>query len=97
MLFLVRKSFDNIAFGCMHTIVFDCRNPFNKFCVDISHLVFFCLNCLHSLHDVLSGIFQFGSTRSNSTAVILKQYVLKSDRSQSRHVCYHNTLITIIE
>ena len=29
--------------------------------------------------------------------LFLKQYVFKSDRSQSRHVCYHNTLITIIE
>ena len=23
----------NIPFGCMHTVVFDCRNPFNKCCV----------------------------------------------------------------
>ena len=29
--------------------------------------------------------------------LFLKQYVFNSDRSQSRHVCYHNTLITIIE
>ena len=69
----------------MYTVVFDCRKPLNAVC--ISHLVFFCLNCLHSLHDVLSGIFQLlAPQEAIRLQLFSKQYVLKSDKSQSRHV-----------